>query len=466
MTHPGDFTDNSVEQNLATASGVPWEQPVREVSLSARADTVSDMATVWQAYITHLGSIADKLDRIWIKDLADTWKGEAATACQAKWNDILNKFSQVIRNYGESGATATGVPGLLRDTATAIHDAIGTIPIPIFGSSTLNDSSVAVLPNNQGVSKTGGTSWGDQLYADYQAGPHSYENYAFLEIAQSAAAQKSKGTYSHVPAGSRLRTSPNSQYDTGDPASQLTTNYQARKNQAAYDDQVQAWYTSNQRLAYTSYNTLLNTYAKHQTSVPDKILRFAIEPTPPKATPPNGTGPTGFDPTGTGATSGAFPGATHPGAALPGSGAGSLSDTAPTSSSGLSGVDGSGPIGALDPGLGAITGPGLSSGSGLGGGVGSVSGVGFSPGSGALPGEGAGVIPDPLGRVGSGPGVAADGLPATRNTGASSGLGMMGPGYGGGAGQERDESQSWLIEDQDIWGLNDNPDMVPPDGII
>lgn len=76
------------------------------------------------------------------------------------------------------------------------------------------------------------------------------------------------------------------------------------------------------------------------------------------------------------------------------------------------------------------------------------------------------MVPDALGRFGSGPGVGAEGAASLRNPAGSSGMGMMGPGYGGGTGQERDESRSWLTEDQDIWGLNDNPDMAPPDGII
>jgi hypothetical protein len=83
-----------------------------------------------------------------------------------------------------------------------------------------------------------------------------------------------------------------------------------------------------------------------------------------------------------------------------------------------------------------------------------------------LPGEGTGAVPDPLGRVGSAAGIAGEDVSALRNPACSSGMGMMGPGYGGGTGQERDESRSWLTEDQDIWGLNDKPDMVPPDGIV
>jgi hypothetical protein len=471
MTHPGDFTDTTLAQNLVTASKVAWERPVREISLSARADTTADMANVWQTYITHLTTIAEQFRDLWKHDLSDSWSGDAAEACRKKWIEVTTQFFKVVENYGTAGSAGTGVPGLLRDTAAAIHDAIGAIPIPVFGSTTANG---AVLPNTTTVTKDNDSGWGDQLYADYAAGPHSYEDRAFLKIAESGATeQRNRGAYGNIPAGSRLRPASGSEYDVGD-SHEGTTNYQSRQD-GTYLANVQAWYISNQRLAHTSYNTLLNTYAKHQTAVPDGALQ-QIGPATPKVTPPHGTNPTGVDSTstafagtaGSGAASVALPGTTHSNVAMPTSSAGSMSGTTPNSSSGLSGVGGSAPAGAPDHGLGTVAGPdlGTNAGSGFGGAgsVGVVPGVGFSPGSGASPGDGSGVGADPLGRVGSG--IAEDGLPATRNPGGSSGLGMMGPGYGGAGDRERDESRSWLTEDVDVWGLYDKPDMTPPDGVI
>jgi hypothetical protein len=472
MTHPGDFTDTTLAQNLVTASKVAWERPVREISLSARADTTADMADVWQTYVTHLTTIAEQFRDLWKHDLSDSWSGDAAEACRKKWIEVTTQFFKVVENYGTAGSAGTGVPGLLRDTAAAIHDAIGAIPIPVFGSTTANG---AVLPNTTTVTKDNDSGWGDQLYADYAAGPHSYEDRAFLKIAESGATeQRNRGAYGNIPAGSRLRPASGSEYDVGD-SHEGTTNYQSRQD-GTYLANVQAWYISNQRLAHTSYNTLLNTYAKHQTAVPDRVL-WDRRPASPKASPPHGTGPTGIEPTGAalagtagpGAASRVLPGATtHPNGPMPTSDAGSLSGVTSDPSSSLSGVGGSGPAGRTDPGLGAVAGPdlGSSSGSGFGGsgGAGTVPGVRFSPAFGTSPDEGTGVLPDPLGRASSG--LAGEGMPATRNPTGSSGLGMMGSGYGGGAGQERDESRSWLTEDQDIWGLNDKPDMAPPDGVI
>lgn len=478
MTRPGDFTDTGVGQTLSAAAKLPWEQPVREVSLAARADTVSDMATVWHTFLTHIGTIADQLSTIWNKDLADYWSGDAATACQGRWNAMLGMFSQFIDNYGTAGAAGTGVPGILSDTATAIHDAIGAIPIPVFGSSTENSASVAVLPNNRGVSRTGGTNWGDELYADYQAGPGSYSDGAFLARALAGiSGQHHQATYGDVPAGSRLRSDPHGQYEVGDTSRQVTANYGARQDHT-YEATVRAWYTTNQRLAYTAYNNLLNTYAKHQTSTPGPMPWGTRDPGSTSTTPPRWTGPTSTDATaagapfagvaGTGATS-TFPGVTHPGAALPAPGNSPVPGTAPGSSSGLSGIGTSAPVGASDQGLGPAIGSNFGTGSGSGfsddgGGIGAVPVAGFSPAPGTLPGEGAGAIPEALGRTGSDPGIGAEGAAYPRNPAGSSGMGMMGPGYGGAGGRERDESRSWLTEDQDIWGLGDDRDL--PEGII
>lgn len=466
---PGDHTDTPLQHDLATAAGVPWEQPVREVSLSARADTVADMAPVWQAYLTHLTAIAEQFRDIWKRELLDNWTGPAADACHQRWIEVTTEFFKVVDNYGTSGAAGTGVPGLLSDTATAIHDAIGAIPIPVFGSSTENSSGQAVLPNNRAVSRAGGTGWGDELYADYQSGPDSYRDGAFLARALSGmTSQHGRATYGDVPAGSRLRPSSSGQYDVGDTSQQVTANHGARQDHS-YEAAVRAWYTTNQRLAYTAYNDLLNTYARHETAVPDQVLRIN-DPAAPKTMPPHGTKPTGFDPTGTGvafsgpagagAGSAGLPGVTPPGAAVPVSSAGSMPDTTPVSTSDLSGVGGSGPTGVSDPGLGAAAepGPGLGAGSGYGGGadVGVAPGVGFSPSSEAWPGEAAGVAPDLLDRGSAG--IAGANASPPRDLADPAGMGMMGSGSSG-ASRERDEHKSWLTEDQDIWGLIDDRDL-------
>ncbi len=149
------------------------------------------------------------------------------------------------------------------------------------------------------------------------------------------------------------------------------------------------------------------------------------------------TGPGGIAPFHGGGGGIGVPGGSGPGFGTGGSGAGL--DTG-GSLAGLGGADGGG-LGAGGGGLGG------GDASGVGAGAGALNG-GFGAGTGAGAGAGAG---------GSGLGAGA-GTPGGV-VGAAGGRGMMMPMHGGGQGDEDERERStWLSEDEDVWG---NDDDVP-----
>jgi uncharacterized protein YukE len=111
-------------------------------------------------------------------------------------------------------------------------------------------------------------------------------------------------------------------------------------------------------------------------------------------------------------------------------------------------------------GAGGGPGTGLGSGGGLGGGPGAGGGLGGGPGAGAgggpnAAGLGAGMGPG----MGAGRGVGAGG--AGKGGAGRPGMGGMPMGgHGAGEGEEERERNTWLTEDEDVWGADG--DAAPP----
>ncbi len=142
----------------------------------------------------------------------------------------------------------------------------------------------------------------------------------------------------------------------------------------------------------------------------------------------------------------------------------------PGLSTGGTGLDesdpyGTGLSGAPGGGLSGVGGGGPGSLAGLGsgpGGIGAGGGAGGLPGGGAL-GKGVGSgLGGMMGGMGGGLGGAKGGASGRGGRGAGGRGGMVGGGgHGGGQGGEGDERSTWLQEDDDVWGAdNDAPPSV------
>ncbi len=217
-----------------------------------------------------------------------------------------------------------------------------------------------------------------------------------------------------------------------------------------------------------------------------------VEPPPPPPPPPGGGGgpfgggggggPFGGGAGGFGGGSGAGAGGNFPtsdgaGAFSPnGGGSGPFTDGGtspfnPSSPGGGANIPTGDGAGGSPFGTGSGTdlssfpggGPGLGGGGGgLGGGLGGGAGGGFGADPGGFGGAGTGSAGGPGGAFGGGPGAAGAGAGAGR-----AGAGMRGPmggmpmGHGAQGGKEEErERNTWLTEDEDVWGADD--DTAPP----
>ncbi|GAB3994320.1 hypothetical protein GCM10029992_08350 [Glycomyces albus] len=151
---------------------------------------------------------------------------------------------------------------------------------------------------------------------------------------------------------------------------------------------------------------------------------------------------------------------------LGGNGGGSSLDTGGT------GLDSDNPWGSYageDPddvggGLASGAGPGTLSPVGAGAGTGLGAGAGAGAGGiGTGAGAGAGLFGSPTGGAGAGRGMAGGAGKGGMGAGRGATSSMMGGGRGaGGRGPEDEEGrETWLTEDEDVWGLNFDPENDP-----
>jgi hypothetical protein len=443
-----------------------WEKPVRDVTLAARAEVVHTMAGNWSSLVGSLRHRHDEFNQIWETWVRPYWSGPAADTAHQHWRKVAEDFRKVADNYGASGPTGSGLPGMLRDCANQINSTIGRIPIPLYE----NDQNPS-LPGGQPDQFSG-----DALYHDYDTNRDAYEDGQFKQKALNASGTGHEGKHDgKVEAGSQTRTH-DYHANTGD----ADKNHEAvagldKTTYAKYKALVDAWYTKNQKPANTAYESLITTYTTHGNSLPGPVLSRSSSPTatsPPKIITDPPPAPTADSLTGVPDVSGADSPAMDVGS-TPGMqdshtypGVGAASNTGLDPSSGLTGVH-SGLTGLPDTGSASYGAwPGATGGAaGDFGGVGGLPGVGSSIGVGSAPiDNGPGPVPTAIGHRSPVPSITAmAGRDASANTDAGAGMYGAGP---GGAGRERDEAVSWLTEDQDVWGQYDQRDVAPPDGVI
>src|SRR3954471_24871913 len=141
-----------------------WEKPVRDVTLAARAEVVHTMAGNWSSLVSSLRHRHGEFNQIWDTWVKPYWSGPAADTAHQHWRKIAEDFRKVADNYGASGPTGSGMPGMLRDCANQINNTIGRIPIPLYE----NDRNPS-LPGGQPDQFSG-----DALYHDYDTNRDAY----------------------------------------------------------------------------------------------------------------------------------------------------------------------------------------------------------------------------------------------------------------------------------------------------
>ncbi|BCJ35011.1 hypothetical protein Athai_25140 [Actinocatenispora thailandica] len=424
-----------------SGGGATWERPVRQISLAARNDVLADMAKHWKSYVDGIGEHVKPVGDVWDDHLSD-WHGPAAKACQAQLQKIAHNLNAIAVNYQE-------MPRLLQNCSTSVRDAVGAIPIPLFGGGG------AELP--AGNSQTDGQG----LYDDYDQDRSAYADYAFQRRA-----------YDQMIAGARVRgAGAKSYHNTAVESDTVTRDYHADPN-GKYLEEVAHWYTSHQQTAVHAEEHLHNVYATAHENVPERA-KIKYDPsgdssadshtTPPPPPPPPPGGGGGLD------TAGPALGALPPpvGGKLPSMQSAMLHSLPPHELLGQ--PTARDPSTAEDPQgtslAGAVPGADVGAGRGVGpaGGIGagSLPGVG-SAGSGSVGGmpataSGAGWWTGPPVGAPVGPRVASPRLGAAGAHGAGAarvgGVGMM-PHSGAGTGRkEPEERQTWLTEDdKDVWG--------------
>ncbi|MEV0842773.1 WXG100 family type VII secretion target [Actinocatenispora sera] len=436
---------------------LPWERPIRQITLAARADVLNEMADPWKQYMDAIERCHDQLGKVWDTVLDKNWKGEAADACHRYWGTLQQQIRGFSNNYN-------GVPSVLKSTGEAIREATRAIPIPIFSGNS--------LPGENGTGGDDAAIDGNMLYDDYQNYRGGYADFAFLHKALDEDANPSaERTYAK---------------DSG---------YGRRQDQdKAYSDHdelvrkaaIENWYGENQNTANQAHEKLVTDYAHVLSNLPKPYKKFIDKDVgDEKAKDPGGHHlPGGGDGSDLSYGAGSF-GAVG-GAGL---GVGAMHASLPAtrhsaiSSPPSSITDGIRLAGDADPGgAGTVGGSSLSGGSrsplplswsttGGAGGAGSFGAVGAGGGFGGTDVPATSVPANgwwdrsPSGSVGpAAPTPAtklAAGRPGATAATGGNGVGMM-PHGGNSGNRERDERQTWLTEDdEDIFRAKPaTPDLI------
>jgi hypothetical protein len=438
-------------------SGLPWERPVREITLAARSDVIEEMRDPWSKYLSAINACARQFSAIWTEYLEKSWNGDAARACYVEWQKIYVEITNFAKNY-------SGVDGSLKNAEKAVIEARETIPIPVFNGDRLPGDT-----DSETGSATDLKITGDDLYSNYQKDSPSYADYAFRARAERELSQ------GETPVGVREHTK--SGYGVNGAVEAYEQPALTSKEKQAREQAIQEWYHTHQSMANVARDNLLTDYAHSKSSLPKSYGGFINKDDHDdgkKKDPGSHHLPGGGDGSGVAYGAGAF-GATG-GAGL---GAGAVHASLPTArhtstpSPPSSITDGIRLAGDPDPAsAGPVGGTGLS-GSGSSsrlplswsnapaGGAGSFGAVGAGGAGGGFGGVGLPGTSAPVdgwwnrprtGSVGPAANSPAAQLAAARGgastTGSTSGVGMM-PHGGGSGGKQRDERQTWLTEDDE-----------------
>ena len=141
------------------------------------------------------------------------------------------------------------MPGLLRHCSASIHEAISSIPIPVFQGGD--------LPGN--LSR--GDSGGDGLYQDYQGNRSAYGDYEFLHKALNADGD----SYANG-----VRTRHGGSYRT-DLTSAGERNAITDQDDLVRTAAIKRWYAGHQATAHSAREQLLNQYSHTHSNIPTAV---------------------------------------------------------------------------------------------------------------------------------------------------------------------------------------------------
>ncbi|MEV0808245.1 hypothetical protein [Micromonospora sp. NPDC050200] len=415
-----------------------WEEMCQQIVIDGRPGDVTSAAFGWEQLLKNLTTVKQNLETN-VKDLGETWKGPAYEAFKTHIEGLAKSTGEVVADAESRG----GIVHSLKDAADKLSAAQAEFPVP---ASCVNDVLEA---RNGRITISAG-------FFEMKVKPD------FLGLA--------------------------------DPISSMVDWFNDKTGDATkVYEQVSGHYlaidSNLDEPSNTRNPTLDDGFEKPKLDdggggggngkVPD------IGGKPPVGSlgdkPPGG----GFDrPPSLGTGDPAIGSGAHPdlssgaggygGSGYTPGGTGSLGDEY---GSGLAGAGGAGTLpGTGGGGLPSTT--GLGSGGGPGGGTGLGGAGGVIPGGGALGkavasgmpgmmGGGAGAGRGAGGRLGGGMGGMAGGMGgagrggagkgaagAVRGAGAKGGMAGMGGGHGAGYGEEEAPRNSWLEEDEDVWGAD------------
>ncbi|WP_026212274.1 hypothetical protein [Longispora albida] len=458
-----------------------WEGFIRNITLVSEPDKVAELAVVWRDLGIMIDHLQDALTgetntpsgspTMGLTGALASWTGKGADAYRERVGKLAGEVTKM-------SGDATDVGKALELLSKNIVDGINGIPIPLRDDAGYHEYS---LPNDTNLdgADDGADRGGllSSLLSDYAKDPSSYEDGAFKRIADDIDLE-----YSMKPGEKNHSNARGGVWDT--------------------QGHIANWYNDN--LGYcTSGNAVKlpgamdaerpRIYVELQPGATDLKVddRTPIGTTPPGTTPPGSTPPgvkppnfdskppnfdskppnfdskppgydtkppgfdtkpPGFDPKYPDSTlpPGGRPGdytPEYPGGYKPGDPGGFTPSPYPE-------WDGPNPENTGLAGANPNTGLSSTSGYGGGGGVGSGTGAFGSGGAG-------GGVPGAVGGGAGGPVLSSPGKYAAdmRGGAAGMGMGMMGGGMGAGGhgGPEGGEQATWLREDEDPWGAdNDN----------
>ncbi|MEV4214048.1 hypothetical protein [Micromonospora sp. NPDC049662] len=431
-------------------SALSWEDMARQVLVAGRPADVTSAALGWQALLGNIDEVK-RLVEADVRGLGESWKGPAYEAFRTHMEGLTRQAEAIADGAREPGNGRQSIVTVLQTAASDLERAQTAMPIP---QGCVGD--VMAARNGDLVIDAG--LFEASVRADF-AGSWPME-----KVGQ-------------------------------------------------FNDWVGEFFNNNTEDARKAYNQVSDEYGNREREVPgsagsDKLARGEHSGVDLEGT--TGTGGAGRAPgLGDGSSTGRLGGGPSLGAGDTGfDGAGFGSGAHPDLSSGVGGYDGSAgnaPGGGYDggshPGAGGRaddTGTRLA---GAGGGTGTLTGVssGFGGGGGGLPSatglgtggggpggsaglNGAGMVPGggalgrpvspvlpPMmgggagagGRGGSGGG--RGGSTGARAAGGGVRGGLAGMGHGPADGEEESAHSSWLKEDEDVWGVDDDGG---PDGVL
>lgn len=409
------------------AEGFTWEGIIRAVTMAGRPDQVWEVQVAWDRYFQVLDgasrALRDLRSRIGEKD----WSGPGADAYRGHYESLVRQ----IDDFYERMSKLIDLSG---DTGTALAGAISEIPLP--------DMADIHGLGMHGIHISDAQSGNQVQYHFFRTHRDRYDDGGFLNYV-----------------GKKI----DSEYPDQTGRDGTIANPKAAKVYRAAAD----WYQDGTRRARAAFSTLLTAYAEQHAAIPsydatpvwsgrrrdfdaaggsetagyegsDAAGPSLGAPPPPRTG--DGYGTTDFqshDSVGS-RTSSVNPsdGGRSPGTSLSGSGHPGVIGSDPSTASGVGGPRGNGGL----------------NGAGIGGG----GGGGSEP-------AGYGAVPGGYGAAPTEPSVRQrPGISSGRGGTAESAKNTYGgvPTGGGGGKQDREERQTWLIEDDDVWSVPLGPPPV------